>query len=248
MTNYYNGEVALVTGGTGNIGQKIVKRLVDDRLKVAFTYYKQQQVAKSIVKELGGPDRVLAIQDKEGTLEQAYAIVDKIKQHWGPVHFLVNNAGLIRDCAFLNMAEEDWQKVLSVNLEKTLAFSRAIIFDAMKYKQGVIVNMSSIAALAGSHGQVNYAAAKAGVIGMTRALALEVARHRIRVNAIAPGYIESAMVDSMKDQVKEKALNLIPIARFGKPEEIASATAFLLSEGAAYITGQTLVVDGGLVM
>lgn len=248
MTYHYNGEVVLVTGGTGSIGQQLVKRLLEENLKVAFTYFKNHQLANAMVDQLGGPDRVLAILDNSNSLEETNQVVARINRHWGPVDFLVNNAGLIRDKAFFNMQEEDWQDVLRVDLEKALAFSRAVIFEKLKAKNGAIVNISSVAALSGSVGQVNYSTAKAGLLGLTKALAREVGPFGIRVNALAPGYIESAMTASMHPSIKEKAYNRVLLGRFGQADEIAGVVAFLLSEAAQYMTGQTIVVDGGLTL
>lgn len=248
MSYSYNGEVVLLTGGTGTLGQAMVKRLTGEGLKVALTYAHQEKVADRLIKDNGGLDRVMALHDEVATLNHARLLVEQVREKWGPVHFLVNNAGIIRDVSFVNMEEEDWQSVLSINLDKALAFCRAVIFDMVKYKQGSIVNMSSVAALAGSKGQVNYASAKAGLIGMTKSLAREFGRHGLRVNAIAPGYIDSAMTAGLGEAKLQEVQGLIPLGRLGRPEEIAATVAFLLSREAGYITGQTLVVDGGLVM
>ncbi len=248
MTYTYDGEVVLVTGGTGALGQAMVRRLRAEGLKVALTYAHQKATAERLVEENGGPGQVLALRDEGTTLNSVRQLVEQVNQKWGSIHFLVNNAGIIRDVSFVHMEEEDWQKVLAVNLEKALAFCRAVIFDMVKAKQGTIVNISSVAALAGSKGQVNYASAKAGLLGMTKALAREFGRHGLRINALAPGYIESAMTASLGPAKLEEVKGLIPLRRLGHPEEVAAAAAFLLSREAGYVTGQTLVIDGGLVM
>lgn len=243
----YSGARVLVSGGTGDLGQAIVRRLVAAGLKVAFTYRTQAERAARMVEELGS-EQARAWPLTTASLEEARRLVRQVQNEWGPVHYLVNNAGVVRDQLFARLEEPDWREVMSVNLDLAFSLTRALIFDLLKHEHAAVVNISSVAALAGAAGQTNYAAAKAGLLGFTRALAREVGRFQLRVNAVAPGYLVSHMTDRLPDEVKTQALRLIPLGRFGEPAEAAEAVAFLLSDDARYIHGQVLVVDGGLVM
>jgi len=244
---HYRGQVVLVTGGSGNIGQAVVRRLVAAGLRVGFTFHSNQTVAEQLTQEFS-LERVKAIAVSKNNLDEARAVIAEMKKLWGSVDYLVNSVGSIRDRSFARMEEGDWRDIMTVNLDLPFAFTRALVFDLLKQKQGAIVNIISIAALTGSAGQTNYAAAKAGVLGMTRSLAREMGHFGIRVNAVAPGYIESKMTSQLPERVRRQALNLIPMARFGQPEDVATAVSFLLADEARYINGQVLVVDGGLAM
>ena len=241
----YKGKVALVTGGTGDLGQAIIKHLITAGLKVGFTFKTQREVAKNL-QEKYGEDKVKSFKIVSLELSEVRKIVEEIKTSWGTIDYLVNNIGIKRDKPFVYMEQEDWQEVIRVNLESTFSFTRAIIFDFLKQQTGAIVNVSSIAALLGSPGQTNYTAAKAGMLGFTRALAREVGKFGIRVNSVAPGYIKSRMTDELPEKIKKQAMSIIPMQRMGQPEEVAKSVAFLLSEASAYITGQVLAIDGGI--
>jgi 3-oxoacyl-[acyl-carrier protein] reductase len=176
------------------------------------------------------------------------AMVDKAIATFGKIDILVNNAGITRDTLIIRMDETDWDAVIDVNLKGVFNCSKAVIRGMMKQRYGRVVNISSVSGQAGQIGQTNYSASKAGVIGFTKALAREVASRQITVNAIAPGFIPTALTNDLSDELKESILKYTPLGRMGKPEEVASAVAFLASEEAAYITGQVLAVDGGMVM
>ncbi len=242
----YKGKVALITGGTGAIGQAIVKRLIKQELRVGFTFHTNQAVADQLL-QTGTPEKICAFQVRDNDLAEARNIVERVAKQLGPVDYLVNSVGAVRDSMFVKMEEAQWQESIKINLQVPYTYARAVFFNMLK-QQGAMVNITSIAGITGAPGQANYAAAKAGVLGLTKSLAREGGRLGVRVNAIAPGYIVSPMTDRIPQKIKDQALHMIPMARFGKPEEVAYMAAFLLSEEARYITGQTLTLDGGLAI
>ncbi|MEW6517129.1 MAG: SDR family oxidoreductase [candidate division FCPU426 bacterium] len=242
---HFRGRVALVAGGTGDIGRCVVRRLSAAGLQVAFTYHSNQEAAKALETELGGAVRGWAV--AENRLETARRIAAEVREWRGPADYLANCAGHLHDLVFARMEEAEWREVLDANLDAAFFFSRALIFDQLKQQQGAMVHVSSIAALTGSVGQANYAAAKAGVLGLVKSLAREAGHFGVRVNAVAPGYVTSRMTASLPDRIRDWALQTIPLGRFGEPDEIAAAVVWLLSDEARYINGQVLVVDGGLV-
>ena len=241
-----NGKTALVTGASGGIGQAIAKALIENGAKVVI-HGTRRDVLDKLAAELG-PNALVAVADL-GQPEQVEALaVEADKLLGGAPDILVNNAGITRDGLLMRMKDEDWQAVLDVNLTASFRLSRAAVKGMMKRRSGRIINITSVVGVTGNPGQVNYCASKAGMIGMTKAMAQEVASRGITVNCIAPGFIASAMTDALNDEQKGRILTGIPLARMGDPADIAAAVIYLAAAAGAYVTGQTLHVNGGLAM
>ena len=240
-------KVAIVTGGTRGIGRAIVFDLIQNGAKVLFTYLKSDESAGIVldeIKELRGEAE--AIKADVRLYEEAKKTVEETVNKFGKVDILVNNAGIIKDKSLMMMEPSEWLDVINTNLTGYFNMAKACIVTMMKQKSGVIVNISSIAGVVGMPRQVNYSSAKAGELGLTKSLAKEVASYGIRVNAVAPGFIDTDMTKELKQ--KDEFLKRIPFGRFGKPEEVARVVTFLVSEKSGYITGQVLKVDGGLAI
>ena len=240
-------KVAIVTGGSRGIGRAIVFELIYQKAKVLFTYLKSDEAAGIVldeIKELGGQAEALKANSRE--FGDAKRTVEETLNKFGRLDILVNNAGIIKDKALMLMEPAEWQEVIDTNLTGYFNMAKASIVTMMKQKSGNIINISSVAGLIGTPRQLNYVSSKAGIIGLTKSLAKEAAPYNIRVNAIAPGYIETDMTKDLKQ--KENFIKMIPFGRFGKPEEVAKAVSFLASGMANYITGQVIKVDGGLSM
>lgn len=238
----------IVTGGSRGIGRAIVRELSAQGARVLFTYAQQREASEELVAELkrsGHPD-VVALQADVRDLKAAQRIVGEAMERFGRLDGLVNNAGIVRDKALMMMQPEEWQEVIETNLTGVFNTCRAAIVTFMKQRSGRIVNIASVAGLVGSARQVNYSASKAGIIGLTKALAKEVAGYNITVNAVAPGYIETDMTGAIDEQRRLELQKQIPLGRFGHPEEIARVVTMLLSDVGSYMTGQVIVVDGGL--
>ena len=242
-----NDKVVIVTGGSRGIGKAIVKELTGNGAKVIFTYLKSDEAAKELVTEIersGG--EAMAVKSNASDFDSARRTIESVVNKYGRIDILVNNAGVIKDKALMMMEPLEWHEVIDTNLTGYFNMAKACIVTMMKHKSGSIINISSVAGVVGIARQVNYSSAKAGIIGFTKSLAKEVAGYGIRVNAVAPGYIETDMTKALKG--KEDLLKLIPCGRFGKPEEVAKAVTFLVGDEARYITGQTIKVDGGLAI
>jgi len=242
-------KIALVTGGSRGIGRAVVLALADEGCHVAFTYKSAGSAAVEVVKAVEAKGRkAMAIQSDAKAFQEAAAAVEKVVQEFQRLDVLVNNAGITKDTLLLRMTEQDWDEVIDTNLKSAFNFSKAACKQMMGQREGRIINMSSIAGVIGNAGQTNYAAAKAGMLGMTKTLAKELASRNIQVNAIAPGFVETDMTHKLTPQQKEALLGMVPLKRVAKPEEIASVVVFLASPASSYMTGQVLCVDGGLVM
>ncbi|HEX9829659.1 MAG TPA: 3-oxoacyl-[acyl-carrier-protein] reductase [Bacteroidota bacterium] len=242
-------KIALVTGGSRGIGRAVVLALADEGCHVAFTYKSAGSAAEEVVKAVEAKGRkAMAIQSDAKAFQEAAAAVEKVVQEFKRLDVLVNNAGITKDTLLLRMTEQDWDEVIDTNLKSAFNFSKAACKQMIGQREGRIINMSSIAGVIGNAGQTNYAAAKAGMLGMTKTLAKELASRNIQVNAIAPGFVETDMTHKLTPQQKEALLGMVPLKRVAKPEEIASVVVFLASPASSYMTGQVLCVDGGLVM
>lgn len=242
------GRIALVTGGTRGLGRAIVQTLAREGAKVAFVYHSKPDLADQIVQELATDQReAIAIQADVRKKEDAERAIQTVIDKWGRLDILVNNAGVIKDMLLATMKPEDWQTVIDTNLTSVYNFCQSAMRQMISQRYGRIVNMSSVAAEFGSQGQVNYAASKGGIQGLTRCLAKEVARRSVTVNAVAPGFCVTDMTEMVRNAAPELAKS-IPLKRFGDPQDVANAVLFLASDEASYITGHVLTVDGGLTL
>jgi 3-oxoacyl-[acyl-carrier protein] reductase len=243
------GRAALVTGGTRGIGRAIVVALAKAGADVALTYNSNEALAQEVVAEVQALGRrAKAIKVDVSIVDEAASAIEETAKEFGKLDILVNNAGVTKDTLLMRMSESDWDIVIDTNLKGVFNTTKAAIRPMMSQKRGKVINITSVVALTGNPGQANYCASKAGVIGFTKSVAKEVASRNITVNAIAPGFIETDMTGKLNDAQKEALMGLIPLKRAGKPEDIANTVVFLASEAGDYITGQTLVVDGGMAM
>jgi len=238
--------IAIVTGAARGIGLEIARKLLQCGMTVVAVDLKEDLLA-NLPKSLGNPGdrletRVLDVTDSEGFT----TVVDEVVDKHGRVDVLVNNAGITRDGLLMRMEDTDWEMVLKVNLFSAFYGTRAVAKHMLRQKSGSIINMASYSGIEGNRGQANYSASKAGMIGLTKTTAKELASKNIRCNAIAPGFIRTEMTDAMPQQAKDIALSLIPLKRMGEPQDIANAVAFLACDESSYITGQVLSVDGGM--
>lgn len=242
-----SGAVALVTGGSRGIGQAIVRELADDGWKVVFTYLGRRDAADALLADLADKERFHAMQADVRDFDRSAEVVAETQSLFGPIELLVNNAGVRQDEPLYRMSPEAWDLVVDTNLKGTFNYCRAVALDMVKRQVGAIVNVVSVSGILGLPGQANYAASKAGVIGMTKSLSREVARFNVRVNAVAPGFIETEMLEGIPEATLKKLYAQIPSGRPGTPEQVAKVVRFLAGRESAYITGQVVPVDGGMV-
>ncbi|WP_349410464.1 3-oxoacyl-[acyl-carrier-protein] reductase [Pseudalkalibacillus sp. SCS-8] len=243
------GKTALVTGASRGIGRAIALELARQGASVAVNYSGSEEKARKVVEEIqenGG--KAFAIQSDVASMDSVTSMIKEVISTFGSLDILVNNAGITRDNLLMRMKEEEWDAVINTNLKGVFNCTKAVTRQMMKQRSGRIINIASIVGVSGNPGQANYVAAKAGVIGLTKSTAKELSSRGITVNAVAPGFIETDMTDALEGDVKDEMLKQIPLSRLGRPEDIAAAVRFLASDEASYITGQTLHVDGGMVM
>jgi 3-oxoacyl-[acyl-carrier protein] reductase len=242
----FKDKIAIVTGAAQGIGKEIAFHFAQEKAKVAIFDLNEGGLSET-EKELESHSECLSLKVDVSNLEEVEKNINKVIDKWGRVDILVNNAGIIKDNLILRLSENDWEKVYQVNLKGAFNCIKAVIKFMIKQRYGRIINISSVIGIIGNPGQVNYAASKAGLIGLTKSLAKELGSRNITVNAVAPGYIETSMTDRLDIKIKEQMLKRIPLGRFGKPFDVARAVLFLASRDADYINGQVLVVDGGLI-
>jgi 3-oxoacyl-[acyl-carrier protein] reductase len=242
----FSGKTALVTGASQGIGETIALELAREGIAVALVDIQKEKL-EAVAAKIREAGTAASVHPADvSRLDQASAVVEEVVKGQGSLDYLVNNAGITRDNLLMRMREEEWDAVISVNLKGVFNFSRAAVRPMVAARFGRIVNISSVVGVMGNAGQANYSASKAGVIGLTKSLAREVAGRGITVNCVAPGYITTAMTDKLSEAVKTSFLEMIPMKRLGTPDDVAQAVKFLLSDQAAYITGQVIHVNGGM--
>jgi len=242
-------KVVIISGATRGIGRAIAIELAREGANISFNFLKSNKEAIELEKEikaLGVNVKSFQVDIRDYNAVKSWA--DDTKKLFGGIDIVVNNAGVIKDKALALMEPDDWHEVISTNLDGTFNLTRAAIVTFIKQKSGIVINIASVSGVVGMPRQTNYAASKAGIIGFTKSLAKEVASYNIRVNAVAPGFIETDMLKDLKEEYKDQIIKQIPLSGLGKPEEVAKTVKFLVSENASYITGQTVVIDGGMSM
>lgn len=242
-----DGKVALITGATRGIGKGIAEVFAKEGAHVAFTYAGSVDKAKALEEELGKITKVKSYQSDASDYDAAQQLAADVITDFGKIDILINNAGITRDNLMLRMSKDDWDTIIKVNLDSVFNLTKAVIKPMMKARSGSIINMTSVVGVKGNAGQANYAASKAGVIGFSKSIALELGSRNIRCNAIAPGFIETEMTAALDEKTVQGWRESIPLKRGGQPEDVANACVFLASEMSTYITGQVLNVDGGML-
>lgn len=243
-----DGKTAVVTGAARGIGRTIAEELAKEGADLAVCDLKEEWLADTLaaVKALGRKAKGYGVDVSNSAAVNG--MIDDVAKTFGRVDVMVNNAGITKDTFLVRMSDEDWDQVIAVNLRGTFLFSRAVTKPMMKQKSGVIVNIASVIGLIGNAGQCNYAASKAGVIALTKSTAKELASRNVRVNAVAPGFIETKMTEVLSEEIRNKMLEVIPMKRFGTPADVAKTVVFLASDASSYVTGQVITVSGGMVM
>ncbi len=242
-------KVALITGATRGIGKQIALTLSKEGYNIVLNYRTENDELKELVNQIESNNvECLTVKGDVSIFDDCKNFTQKAIEKFGKIDVLVNNAGITRDTLLARMTEEDFTKVIDVNLVGTFNVTKNVISYMMKARSGRIINISSVVGVSGNAGQTNYSASKAGIIGFTKSLAKEVSSRNILVNAVAPGFIESDMTNGLKDEIKEEISKNIPLKRIGKPEDIANVVKFLVSEESSYITGQVINVDGGMLI
>ena len=242
------GKVAIVTGASRGIGKAIAQQFIAQGAKVAFTYRSSAEAAAALENELSaGGGTVKGFQSDAASMTDAERLVGEVVEAFGTVDIVINNAGITDDTLLMRMTEEQWDRVISVNLKSCFNLTKAVMRTMLKARSGSIVNISSVVGVQGNAGQANYAASKAGILGFTKSVALELGSRNIRCNAIAPGFIETEMTAKLDADTVQGWRDAIPLKRGGTPEDVANLCVFLASDMSAYITGQTLNVDGGMI-
>lgn len=242
-------KVAFITGATRGIGRQIAITLAKEGYDIALNYRRENEELESVKKEIEKQQvRYIAIKGDVSHFEDCETLVKQVIEEFGKIDVLVNNAGITKDMLFMRMQKEDFEQVIAINLVGTFNVTKNVIRHMLKARCGRIVNISSVVGISGNAGQTNYAASKAGIIGFTKSLAKEVASRGILVNAVAPGFIETSMTEVLKEEVKEEIAKSIPLKRMGTAQDVANVVKFLVSEDSAYITGQVIQVDGGMLM
>lgn len=242
------GKVAIVTGASRGIGKAIAQMFVDQGATVCFTYMSSAEKAKALEDELSAKGgTVKGFKSDAGDFDAAQKLIDDVVAEFGRIDILINNAGITRDNLLMRMSEEQWDEIMAVNLKSVFNLTKAVLMPMLKARAGSIINMSSVVGVKGNAGQANYAAAKAGVLGFTKSIALELGSRNIRCNAIAPGFIETEMTGALDEKTVQGWREAIPLKRGGTPEDVANLCVFLGSDMSTYITGQTINVDGGML-
>ena len=244
-----DGKTALVTGATRGIGRAIALKFASEGADIAFTYRSQEEAALTLTAEIEAMGvRVKAYRSDAASFEDAHNVVADAKETFGHIDILVNNAGITKDGLMMRMDEASWDAVIGTNLKSAFNFIHACTPIMARQRSGSIINMSSVVGVSGNAGQCNYSASKGGLVALTKSAARELGARGVRVNAVAPGFIKSKMTDVLTDDVKNRMLSAIPMGKFGEVEDVANAVAFLASDSAAYITGQVISVNGGMLM
>ena len=248
MMNLLEGKTAIITGGSRGIGKAIVEIFVKQGANVAFTYNSSSNAAKAIENKLSTKNiKVKSYKSDASNFEEAQLLTASVLEEFGSIDILVNNAGITKDNLLMRMSEEDFDRVIQVNLKSVFNMTKAVQRTMLKQRKGSIINMSSVIGVKGNAGQSNYAASKAGIIGFTKSMAIELGSRNIRSNAIAPGFIVTEMTEELGEETIKQYFDAIPLKRGGSPEEIANTCVFLGSDMSSYVTGQVLNVDGGML-